>query len=113
MQRRAAEPPVPVSVARLRQRLRARAKELGVTVGFGDGRRATDVTLVVVSGPRMAVLRSMPLVFDGLGLDVCVVRSASTPEAYEVVVSLMRPKHERRQIEGERRASEGVPDVAS
>jgi len=100
------------SVARLRQRLRARAKELGVTVGFGDGRRATDVTLVVVSGSRMVVLRAMSLVFEGLGLDVCVVRSASTPEAYEVVVSLMRPKHERSRIEGERRASEGVPDVA-
>lgn len=83
-----------------------------MTVGFGDGRRATDVTLVVVSGPRMAVLRALPLVFEGLGLDVCVVRSASTPEAYEVVVSLLRPKHERRRIEGERRASEGVPDVA-
>ena len=100
------------SVARLRQRLRARAKELGVTVGFGDGRRATDVTLVVVSGSRMVVLRAMSLVFEGLGLDVCVVRSASTPEAYEVVVALMRPKHERSRIEGERRASEGVPDVA-
>ncbi len=83
-----------------------------MTVGFGDGRRATDVTLVVVSGSRMVVLRAMSLVFEGLGLDVCVVRSASTPEAYEVVVALMRPKHERSRIEGERRASEGVPDVA-
>ncbi len=113
MQRRAADPPVTASLAKLRQRLRSRARELGVTVGFGDGRRATDVSLVVVSGRRLAVLGATPLLFEGLGLDVCVVRSASTPESYEVVVALMRPKHERRRIDGERRASEGVPDAGS
>jgi hypothetical protein len=107
VQRRAAEPPVQATVARVQQRLRKRAREFGVTVGFGEGRRATDVSLVVVRGPRLAVLRATPLLCDGLGLDVEVVRSAVTPEAYEVVVALMQPKRQRRRVEGERRASEG------
>ena len=106
MQRRATEPPVPVHVAKLRQRLRVRAAELGVSVGFGDGRRQTDMTLVVVSGSRRAVLTATSTLFDGLGLDVEAVRSAATPEAYEAVFALIRPKRERRSVEGERRASE-------
>ncbi len=113
MQRRATEPPVPVHVAKLRQRLRVRAAELGVSVGFGDGRRQTDMTLVVVSGSRRAVLTATSTLFDGLGLDVEAVRSAATPEAYEAVFALIRPKRERPSVEGERRASErggGDPD---
>ena len=106
MQRRSTDPPVPVDVARLRQRLRVRAADLDVSVGFGDGRRETDMTLVVVSGPRLAVLAATSTLFDGLGLDVEAVRSAATPEAYEAVFALIRPKRERRSVEGERRASE-------
>lgn len=113
MQRRAAEPPVPVHVAKLRQRLRVRAAELGVSVDFGDGRRQADVTLVVVRGHRRAVLAATGALFDALGLDVEAVRSAATPEAYEAVFALMRPKHERHSVEGERRASErGGGEVA-
>ncbi len=112
MQRRPADPPVLPAVAKLRHRLRLRALELGVSVGFGDGRRATDVSLVVVRGPRLKVLRATPLLFEALRLDVEVVRSADTPEAYEVVVALLRPKRERRRVEGERRASEQGEDPA-
>lgn len=97
-------------VVKLRHRLRLRANQLGVSVGFGEGRRATDVSLVVVRGPRLAVLRAVPLLVDNLRLDVEVVRSATTPEAYEVVVALMRPKRERRRVERERRASEQGED---
>ena len=113
MQRRGTEPPVPVHVAKLRHRLRLRAAELGVSVGFGDGRRQTDMTLVVVRGPRLAVLAATGTLFDGLGLDVEAVRSAATPEAFEAVFALIRPKRERGRIERERRASErggGDPD---
>lgn len=106
MQRRAAEPAVPTHVARLRQRLRVRAAELGVSVSFGDGRRSTDVTLVVVRGARRAVLAATGRMFDGLGVDVDAVRSAVTPEAYEAVFALLRPKRERGASDPERRASE-------
>ena len=106
MQRRVADPPVTVTVAELRQRLRVRASELGVSVAFGDGRRQTDATLVVVRGSRLGVLGATAKLFDGLGLDVEAVRSAATPEAFEAVFALMRPKRERRTIERERRASQ-------
>lgn len=110
MQRRAADPPVSAALAALRQRLRVRAGELGVQVSFGEGRRATDVTLVVVRGPRRSVLRATAALFDGLGYDVSVVRSAASAEAFEVVVALLQPRHRRKRIDGERRASELVID---
>ncbi len=106
MQRRATDPPISVAVARLRHGLRVRASALGVSVAFGDGRRQTDATLVVVRGTRLAVLGATAKLFDGLGLDVEAVRSAATPEAYEAVFALTRPKRERRTIEDERRASQ-------
>ena len=97
---------MPTQVAKLRHRLRLRAAEFGVSVGFGDGRRSTDVTLVVVRGPRLAVLAATGSMFDGLDVDVDAVRSAVTPEAYEAVFALLRPKRERGSSEDERRASE-------
>lgn len=106
MQRRATDPPVLVQVARLRQQVRRRATALGLGVDFGDGRRATDVTFVLVRGQRRAVLAATSTLFDGLGFDVQAVRSAATPEGYEAVFALIRPKCERSSVEGERRASE-------
>lgn len=93
-------------VARVRQRVRAAAARLGLGVSFGEGRRASDVSLVVVKGDRAQVLRSYTELFEGLDLDVELVRSASSAEAYEVVVALMVPREARERVDGERRASE-------
>jgi hypothetical protein len=92
--------------ARLRRRVREDAARLGVRVAFGEGRRATDVTLVVVKGPRSVVLRSAATLVEPLGLDVEVVRTSSTPEGYEMVLALMVPRARRRRSDHERRASE-------
>jgi hypothetical protein len=92
--------------ARLRRRLRQDAASLGLTVSFGEGRRSTDVTLLVVKGPRAEVLRSSFRLVESLGLDVEVVRSSLTPDAYEMVLALMLPRSRRHRVEGERRASE-------
>jgi hypothetical protein len=108
MQRRAKDPPVSPQVAALRQRLRLRAKELGVEVSFGEGRRATDVSLVVVRGERLDVLRATPQLSEDLGLDVSLVRSAASPDVFEVVLALMQPRELRRRSDPERRASEGI-----
>ena len=63
-------PPHPTpEQARVQRTLRERARELRLHVGFGQGRRATDVTLVVVKGDRFAVLRALPTLFAGLALD--------------------------------------------
>jgi hypothetical protein len=100
-------PPHPTpEQARVQRTLRDRARVLGLHVGFGQGRRATDVTLVVVKGDRLAVLRALPELFAGLGLDEEIVRSSQTPEGFEIVVALLRPRHQRRSVPGERRASD-------
>lgn len=106
-------PPHPTpEQARVQRTVRERARALGLHVGFGQGRRATDVTLVVIQGDRLAVLRSLPAVFDGLGLDEEIVRSHETPAGFEIVVALLRPRRERQRVPGERRASELGRDEA-
>ncbi len=92
--------------AQTRRRVREAAAALGLRVAFGEGRRATDVTLVVVKGPRTAVLRSAHALVEPLGLDVEVVRSAHTTDQYEMVLALMVPRANRQRYTSERRASE-------
>ncbi len=105
-------PPHPTrEQARVQRTLRERSKELGLHVGFGQGRRVTDVTLVVVKGDRLEVLRALPALFGGLGLDEEIVRSSQTPEGFEIVVALLQPRRQRKSVPGERRASE-LGDVA-
>ncbi len=105
-------PPHPTpEQARVQRTLRERARELGLHVGFGQGRRSTDITLAVIKGDRMAVLRSLPTRVAGLQLDEEIVRSSQTPEGFEIVVALLRPRGQRQRVPGERRASE-LGDVA-
>ena len=104
--RRHVEPHPTPEQARVQRTLRDRARAIGLHVGFGQGRRTTDVTLVVVKGDRMAVLRALPTLFAGLKLDEEIVRSSQTPEGFEIVVALLRPRHQRATVPGERRASE-------
>jgi hypothetical protein len=106
------DPGVPsAQVARVQRLVRERARRHGLKVGFGVGRRATDVTLVVVKGERLDVLRCLPDLFDDLGLDQEVVRSSQTPEGFELMLALLRPKRDRPTVADERRASHAVdPD---
>lgn len=105
--------PTPTAfVARIQKAVRDRARVHGLHVGFGEGRRSTDVTLVVVKGERIDVLRWVPDLFDGLGLDQEVVRSSQTPEGFELMLALIQPKSERRRASEERRSSELVDDEA-
>jgi len=104
-QRHVVPTPTPF-VAQVQQEVRARAQRHGLHVGFGEGRRASDVSLVVVKGERLDVLRHVPDLFDGLGLDQEVVRSSQTPEGFELMVALIRPKRDRAAYPRERRASE-------
>jgi len=92
--------------ASVRRRVRTAAVRLGVRVSFGQGRRTTDVALVVVKGPRADVLRASPALAEGLDLDVEVVRSAHTADGFEMVLALMLPKSQRPRHPRERRASE-------
>ena len=105
MARRPDASPPSAFVTRVQQQVRERARRNGLHVGFGVGRRATDVTMVVVKGERLDVLRYLPDLFDGLGLDQEVVRSSQTPEGFELMLVLMRPKRDRPTLPEERRAS--------
>jgi hypothetical protein len=108
MSQRHVPPPPSAFAARVQQIVRDRARQHGLHVGFGVGRRATDVTLVVVKGERLDVLRYLPDLLDGLGLDQEVVRSSQTPEGFELMLALMRPRRERATVADERRASHPV-----
>jgi hypothetical protein len=105
-------PPVATGLAAEVQRaVRERAKLHGLHAAFGEGRRASDVTLVVVKGDRVDVLRHAPGLFEGLGVDQEVVRSSQMAESFELVVALMLPRERRRPRDGaERRASELVDE---
>jgi hypothetical protein len=98
--------PLSPDQARLRRRVREDAARLGLRVSFGEGRRATDVAMVVVKGPRVSVLRSTTTLIEPLGLDVEFVRASATPDAYEMMLALMVPKRKRRISVNERRACE-------
>jgi hypothetical protein len=62
----------------------------------------------VVKGERLDVLRCLPDLVDDLGLDQEVVRSSQTPDGFEIMIALMRPRRERPAIADERRASHMV-----
>jgi len=97
--------------AKVRQAVTERARRLGLHAGFGEGRRATDVTLVVLKGDRADVLRHAPELFEGLGVDQEVVRASQTPEAFELMVALMLPRAQRESHAAEeRRASELIDE---
>lgn len=105
-------PPVATGFAAEVQRaVRERAKRRGLHVAFGEGRRASDVTLAVVKGDRVDVLRFATELFEDLGVDQEVVRSSQMAESFELVVALMQPRDRRMQRDGgERRASELIDD---
>jgi hypothetical protein len=105
-------PPVPEGLAaRVQQAVTERARRVGLHAGFGEGRRATDVVLVVLKGERSEVLRHAPDLVEGLGVDQEIVRASQTPEAFELMVALMRPRAQRDRRRGEeRRASELIDE---
>ena len=65
-------------VAEVQRVVRERAVKRKLHVAFGEGRRTSDVTLVVVKGERLEVLRQLPALFEGLDVDQEVVRSSQT-----------------------------------
>ncbi len=88
-----------------------RAKQRGLRVAFGEGRRTSDVTFAVVKGDRVDVLRHAIELFEGLDVDQEVVRSSQMVESFELVFALMLPRERRVQRgDGERRASELIDD---
>lgn len=63
----------------------------GVQVSFGEGRRASDVCMVVLKGEREAVLPLPTAIEDLLEFDIHVVRSTHARGSFELMLVLMEP----------------------
>ena len=76
----------------------------GVRVSFGEGRRRSDVAMVLLKGDREAVLALPPAIEDSLDLDMHVMRSTHTRGHFELLLVLMEPLEDQRLRSPERRA---------
>jgi len=77
----------------------------GVQVSFGEGRRATDVCLVLLKGEREAVLPLPTAIEDLLEFDLHVVRSTHTRGVFELLLVLIEPLEGQPLRSPERRAA--------
>lgn len=77
----------------------------GVKVSFGEGRRAADVAMVLLSGERNKVLALPTRLEDELELHVHVVRSTFAGSNFELLLVFTEPLQGQRFRNPERRAA--------
>lgn len=88
----------------------------GVSVSFGESRRASDVAMVLLKGDRATVLALPTRLEDELGYDLHVLRSTYNRDSYELLVVLTEPldvqglRSPERRAALRRRLSAVVPD---
>ncbi len=80
-----------------------RALRSGVKVSFGEGRRATDVAMVLLKGDRDAVLALPGQLEDELEFALHVLRSTFTRESFELLLVFMEPIDDQALRSPERR----------
>lgn len=80
-----------------------RALRSGVKVSFGEGRRATDVAMVLLKGDRDAVLALPAQLEDELEFDLHVLRSTFSRESFELLLVFMEPIDDQALRSPERR----------
>lgn len=81
------------------------ALKAGVQVSFGESRRSSDVAMALLKGDRKVVLELPTRIEDELGLDLHVLRSAFTRDAFELLVVLTEPLDAQGLRSPERRAT--------
>ena len=72
----------------VRDTILAAAREAGLKAVFADGRRNSDITLVLLKGPRLEVLAFAPILIEDLALDLEVMRSAELDGVYELMMAV-------------------------
>lgn len=82
-----------------------RALRSGVKVSFGEGRRATDIAMVLFKGDRDAVLALPAQLEDELEFDLHVLRSTFVRENFELLIVFMEPLDEQALRSPERRGN--------
>lgn len=80
-----------------------RALRSNVKVSFGEGRRASDVAMVLLKGDRDDVLRVVAQLEDALAFDLHVIRSTFAREAFELLLVFMERLDEQALRSPERR----------
>lgn len=60
----------------------------GVRVSFAEGRRSSDLTLALLQGERLAVLKVAPSLCDDMPIDLEIVRCAQVGDKYELMVAV-------------------------
>ncbi len=77
----------------------------GVKVSFGEGRRAADIAMVLLTGERAKVLSLPARLEDELELHVHVVRSAFAGSRFELLLVFTEPLEGQSFRSPERRAA--------
>lgn len=80
-----------------------RALRKGVKVSFGEGRRASDVAMVLLKGDRDLVLEVVAELEDQLEFDLHVLRSTFARSAFELLLVFMEPLDDQALRNPERR----------
>ncbi len=75
----------------------------GVRVSFGEGRRTSDVAMVLLKGDRDAVLKVVTALDDALEFDLHVLRSTFAREQFELLLVFMERLDEQALRSPERR----------
>lgn len=79
------------------------AREAGVKAVFAEGRRNSDITLVLLKGPRLEVLAFAPILVEDFALDLEVMRSAEMGGSYELMMAVTDNLEEQSVQHPERR----------
>lgn len=77
----------------------------GVKVSFGEGRRSTDVAMVLLKGDRVSVLQLPTKIEDRLEQHIHIVRSSYVGRNFELLVAVMEPLDRQPLRNPERRAA--------
>lgn len=63
-------------------------REVGIKAVFAEGRRSSDITLVLLKGERLKVLAFAPRLVEAFTLDLEVMRSAEVNGVYELMLAI-------------------------
>lgn len=104
---RSSEPRVQPDAFAVQAEVLKLALRRGVKVSFGEGRRASDMAMVLLRGDREKVLALPTLFEEELALHVHVVRSAfiSSGSSFELLLVLTLPPEVQPLRDPERRAA--------
>jgi hypothetical protein len=74
--------------AKVRDTILDAARGAGLKAVFAEGRRSSDVTLVLLKGQRLEVLAFAPRLVEAYPLDLEVMRSAEVNGVYELMLAV-------------------------